>query len=106
LQTYIQASREVEDAHGRQMVIMRCIGCNLSLKEIKECVQLYLHESFKSVTFLMRGFLEITFTKEVSDDQMERLFFLFLQMDHAFQRFIAGGKSIINTYDQNTIPGY
>jgi hypothetical protein len=54
----------------------------------------------------MRGFLEITFTKEVSDDQMERLFFLFLQMDHAFQRFIAGGKSIINTYDQNTIPRY
>jgi hypothetical protein len=37
---------------------------------------------------------------------MERLFFLFLQMDHAFQRFIVGGKAIIDTYDQNTILWY
>jgi hypothetical protein len=47
------------------MVIVRCIGCNLSFKEIKECMQLYLHEAFKSVTLLMWGFLEITFTKEI-----------------------------------------
>ncbi len=47
------------------MVIMRCIGCNLSFNDIKECVQFYLHEFFKLVTLLMRGFLEITFTKEI-----------------------------------------
>jgi hypothetical protein len=28
-------------------------------------MQLYLHESFKSVTLLTRGFLEITFMEEV-----------------------------------------
>jgi hypothetical protein len=37
----------------------------VSPKEIKECMQLYLHESFKSVVLLMWGFLEITFTEEV-----------------------------------------
>jgi hypothetical protein len=47
------------------MVIVRCIGCNLSFKEIEECMQLYLHESFKSVALLTWGFLEIAFTEEV-----------------------------------------
>jgi hypothetical protein len=100
----------VEDARSQQMVIMWCVGCNLSLKEIKECVQFYLHEFCKFVRLLMRGFLEITFTKEIRIMATRKLvtikwngFSFFLQMDHAFHRFIIGGKTIIDTYDQNTI---
>jgi hypothetical protein len=36
LQTRILKSREVEDTHGRRMVLVRCIGYNPSFKEIKD----------------------------------------------------------------------
>jgi hypothetical protein len=37
---------------------------------------------------------------------MKWLLFLFLQMEHAFQRLIAGGEVIIDAYNQNIIARY
>lgn len=60
----VQKSREAEDARGKQIVIVRCIGCSPSHKEIKESMQLHLHESFRTVTLLTPGFFEISFAEE------------------------------------------
>ncbi len=44
--------------------------------------------------------------KEIGDGRMKWLLFLFLQMEHAFQRLIAGGEVIIDAYNQNIIARY
>jgi len=46
------------------MVIARCICCFPCHKEIKDCMQLHMHKSFKFFILLTQGYFEVTFLDE------------------------------------------
>ncbi len=58
------AKKQKKNAIDYQLSLNLCIGCDLTHKEIKDCLQLHLHESFKFMILLTWGLFEVSFSNE------------------------------------------
>jgi hypothetical protein len=48
----------------KKMLIQKLMGKILPFKELKDCLELHLHQSFYSIKLLTRGFFEVVFLEE------------------------------------------